>query len=118
MKFWVFTGAFGLCGAILPRVLTIASRYFNNPNNQSFVSYYQEKLFTKATLILWPSSIMGLAESPGNEDMIAVYSWGSNMLLYGLIGAFVWLGIKRHKAFFAIPALILLPLWGWLLSLK
>jgi len=117
MNFWGFTGAFGLGGAILPIVLTIALRYFNSPNNQSLVSYQQEKFFTKATLILWPSSIIGLAEAPGNESMIFTYSLTGNVLLYAFVGAFVWLGIKKNKAFFVIPALTLIAIWWRLLSL-
>ena len=86
MKFWGFTGAFGLGGAILPVMLTTASRYFNSPDNQSLLSYQQEKVLGKATLILWPSSIIGLAEAPGNESMISIYSLMGNVLLYGYVG--------------------------------
>lgn len=118
MRFWGFIGAFGLVGAILPIILSMASRYFSSPDNQSLLSYQQQEVLGKATLVLWPSSIIGLAEAPGNENRIFIDSLVANVLLYMFVGAFIWLGIRKNKGFFVIPSLTLVPIWWWLLSLK
>ena len=129
LKFWSFTGLFALTGVIVPVILNVVWRYYSNvlsehyydnPQHQYFFPHQgqYESILTTVTTILWPSSILELGEAPGNESRTFANSLLANVVLYLVVGIFIWLGIKKHKAFFAIPALVLIPVWGWLLSLR
>jgi hypothetical protein len=120
-NFGVFTGLFALAGGIMPLMLGGVWHYFDHlkiENGPSYQYNHYDKWLTSVTFILWPSSIIELGEMPGNESRIFADSLIMNVLLYLVVGILLWLGVKKHKAFFAIPALVLIPLWGWLLSLR
>jgi hypothetical protein len=49
-------------------------------------------------LILWPSSIAGIADPSSVSDkiMVAAFEFGGNFLLYGVIGALIGVGFRQR----------------------
>src|SRR5262249_31948888 len=72
----------------------------------------------KLTLIIWPTSIATLAASPDPsvERGLFVGSVVLNVVLYGVLGIFAYLGLRKHRLFFVPPSLLLLVVWWRLLG--
>lgn len=69
-------------------------------------------------LLLWPSSILLLGDP--NETSVVVLpivSTIANAVLYGIIGALLWIGLKRSKAVLAVTVAAILAGWYGLLRL-
>src|ERR1035437_4571055 len=109
MKFWCFTGLFGLIGATFP--IIFGSNYFNSIEFRDFRSLYRLMHVSCPPCILW------LAEADSATATNPIMWWLSiiiaNVLLYAFIGIFVWLGIRKKRAFFVIPALTLTAMCWW-----
>jgi hypothetical protein len=50
-------------------------------------------------LILWPSSIAGIADPSTLSDkiIVAMFEFGGNFILYGLIGTLIGLSFRRSS---------------------
>ena len=91
--------AIALCFKVLSPLLTTADSI-----------YYA----TQAALILFPSSILNLAASPddpGGANKLFLLSMGLNIVLYGAIGLLLWLGRRKHVAYFALLVALLVGIW-------
>jgi hypothetical protein len=51
-------------------------------------------------LVLWPSSIAGIADpsTPSDKVLVALFEFGGNFILYGVIGTLVGLCFPRKSS--------------------
>jgi hypothetical protein len=77
---FLVSGCVGVLVALA--LLAMAARHFISPT---------------VLLILWPASIAGMADPSSISDkvIVAVFEFGGNFLLYGLIGALIGTGLRR-----------------------
>ncbi len=108
-----FTAIFAAAGLVIP-LLFRGAWYFLNQSTNLNVHVVVEKLM----LLLWPTSLMTLPTSPepSFETKLFLISLVANVIVYSVIGALVWLGMRKHVVFFAIAGLPLIAIWWWLLT--
>jgi len=113
MTFVRFTAIFAAAGLLIP-LLFRGAWYFLNQSTNLNVHVVVEKLM----LLLWPTSLMTLPASPdpGFETKLFLFSLVANVIVYSVIGALVWLGLRRHVSFFAVAGLPLIAIWWWLFT--
>ncbi|MCX7293177.1 hypothetical protein [Janthinobacterium sp.] len=81
-------------------------------------SFDMQLMVFKLQLLLWPASIMMLAAAnPQMETGIFLFSMAANVVFYAFLGTLVWLGLRKHGAFFAIAGIGWGVIWWKLLSL-
>jgi hypothetical protein len=119
MKLKLFIIPFILAGAVIPLLFLGMTSYMQVPEH--FNSGLGLRI-EQAMLMLWPSSIFematdGLHSGDPNLYLIPLLSITLNILLYVFIGTFIWLGLRKHKAFFIIPILFPAIIWWQLLWL-
>lgn len=110
---------FTLAGVILPLIFTGLTSYINKPEHYDSAL---EARVERVMLALWPSCLIEMATDglrPGDAGLylIPLTSILLNVLLYAFVGFFVWLGITRHKTFFIVPLIVVVPIWWHLLLL-
>lgn len=114
MSFPAIITIFSLSGLLIPllfRAIWHFLEYGSNPDTQLIVF--------QLMLLLWPTSLMAFASSqePGVETTFFLFSMAANVIFYAVLGVLVWLGLRRHAAFFAIAGVGWGLLWWKLLSL-
>jgi hypothetical protein len=109
-----FTAIFALVGFLVPLVFHTAWNFLNQSTSLD-VQIIAEKIM----LVVWPTSLMTLPASPepGFETKLFMLSLGANVIVYAVLGVLVWLGLRKHIAFFAVAGIQLVAIWWWLLSL-
>lgn len=114
MSFIKFTYISAGAGLLVPLMFR-AVWYFINQHANIKTQIIVEKLM----LLLWPTSLMTLPSSPDPnfEVKLFIISLVSNILVYAIFGALIWLGLRKHVSFLAIAGFLLIALWYWLLSL-
>jgi hypothetical protein len=82
-RWFLISGAIGLLVAFILFILTAV--YVVRPN---------------VLLVLWPSSIAGIADpsNPMDKFIVGLFEFGGNFLLYGTIGAFIALCLHVRTA--------------------
>jgi hypothetical protein len=80
-RWFLFSGCVGVLVALL--LLALAARRIVSPT---------------VLLVLWPSSIAGIADPSSVFDkvIVAAFEFGGNFLLYGIIGALIGIGFRRE----------------------
>jgi hypothetical protein len=70
-------------------------------------------------LMLWPASLMRLpaSDSPGFEEKLFFIALITNVAFYMIVGATIWLGIRKHIAFLVVAASAVIVIWWKLLTL-
>lgn len=111
MTFTRFTAIFAVIGFLVPLLFRATSHYQSTNLN---VEIAVERLM----LLLWPTSLMTLPASPDPsfETKLFLFSLVANVIVYGVVGALIWLGLRRHVVFFAVAGLPLIALWWWLFT--
>ena len=112
-----FTGLFALLGIVVPLVFRgfwWSFHYFKITDLG--IHGFVEKLM----LMLWPTSLMSLpaSDEPGFETKLFLLSLVANAFLYGILGAGIWLGLRKHIGFLVPVLLVVIAVWWRLLSLK
>lgn len=104
---------FSLSGLIIPLLSRVVWHFLD------YSSYFDMQLMVfKLQLLLWPTSVMMLAAAnPQSAPGIFVFSMAANAGLYALLGTLVWLGLRKHAAFFLIAGIGWGVIWWKLLSL-
>lgn len=113
MTFVRFTAIFAAIGLLVP-LLFRGAWYFLNQSTNLNVHIVVERLM----LLLWPTSLMTLPASPDPsfETKLFLFSLVANVIVYSIIGALVWLGLRRHVVFFTVAGLPLIAIWWWLFT--
>lgn len=116
MTLLCFTGLFGLFGIAIPiafRLLWRLLDYFKINNLDIHVA------FENLMLMLWPTSIMTLpaSDEPGFETRAFLFSLAANTILYVILGAIIWLGLRRHPGFLVLAGMAIAGTWWRLLTL-
>ena len=108
-----FVGMFAAVGLLVPVVFRVMWHFLEQSKDLD-VQIAAEKL----TLLLWPTSIVTLAASPepGVETGLFLISLVANVVFYAFLGLLIWLGLRKHAAFFVLPSLLLIVTWWWLLT--
>ena len=108
-----FTAIFAAVGLLIPLLFRGAWHFFNQSANLN-----AHVVVEKLMLLLWPTSLMTLPASPdpGFETKLFLFSLVANVIVYSVIGALIWLGLRRHVVFFAVAALPLIVTWLWLFT--
>lgn len=110
--------SFALAGGIVPIMFSGLTTYVQSVDNyDAKLAFRVERLM----LLLWPSALINMATDGLHHGDIGFYlipllAVLLNVLLYLFVGAFVWLGIRKNKAFFIAPALSLAVIWWRLLG--
>ena len=109
MKASYAIGAFAIAGLLVPAALVAASSnalFYSENDNVRLIYHTAQELLP----ILCPSSILTMANDgakPGlGPDLVVALAVAINVLLYSSIGACLWLGRHKHKAFFLIPLVV------------
>ncbi|WP_368564807.1 hypothetical protein [Pseudoxanthomonas sp. UTMC 1351] len=68
-------------------------------------------------LLIWPTSILLLGDPDDSNYGLVLVSVAGNMLLYGLLGALIWMGLHRSKMYLIFPVLLTAGIWYWVLIL-
>ena len=79
-RWFLVSGCVGMLVAFV--LLAMTARHIVNPT---------------VLLVLWPSSIAGIADPSSVSDkvLVAAFEFGGNFLLYGIIGALIGIGFRR-----------------------
>src|SRR6266481_4947898 len=79
-RWFLLSGCLGVLVALT--LIAIPTRYVISP---------------KILLVLWPSSIAGLADPLDLSDkiLVAIFEFGGNFILYGVIGTLIGLCFRR-----------------------
>jgi hypothetical protein len=72
--------------------------------------------FDRVVLVLWPSSILMMADPEGRSVAIPTVAITANAVLYGAAGWLVWFGLNRRR--FVLPIVAVGVLAGWYLLLR
>jgi len=113
-----FTGIFALVGVVIPILFRLTwwlIYYFEYRLHDLEFHIAVEKLM----LMLWPTSIMLMAERPdaGPVSSVFIISTGANVIVYAAIGFLIWLGLRKHIVYFILAGAAILLLWWRLLTL-
>jgi hypothetical protein len=109
-----FVGGFAAVGAAVAVLVNIAASL--SEKNLSFPS---DTIGTKIALMLFPPWIGGMAiEGTSYWDPVFFELAALNAALYAFLGFMTWLGIKKHRAFLFIEALLVLELWRRIIFLQ
>ena len=116
MTFLQFTGLFALFGIGIPLIfhgIWAVLNYLQSNNLEA------QLVLQGLMLMLWPSSLMTLpvSDSPGFEAKLFLVALITNVVLYMILSAIIWLGIKKHFAFLIIAASVIIFVWWRVLSL-
>lgn len=104
---------FSCLGLVVPIIFSIVSLLYENMNR------LLPSLLYKIQLMIWPSSIFMMATAANKhiDFKMLIVSIVVNVILYSLIGFFVWFGIYKQKwVLFVIGVLVLLA-WYKILNL-
>lgn len=109
-----FTAIFAVAGLMVPVVFQAVWYFVDRSANLKAGVIVQY-----AMLVLWPTSLMTLPTSPdpGFETHAFLISVIANVVIYAVLGALIWLGLRKHVIFFALAAFPLIAVWWWLLTL-
>src|SRR5712692_10597244 len=109
---------FALAGAVGPILLGAAWWSINSASSHNLSL---EIVMEKITLVLWPSSAAMVAGAGwGNTAMggkLFFLALVVNVILYSVVGAAVWYGIRKSHLWLMVPVVAVGTLWGWLLTL-
>lgn len=113
MSFARIIAIFSLSGLIIPFLSRVVWHFLD------YSPYFDmQRIVFKLQLLLWPTSVMMLAAAnPQMEPEIFLFSMAANVVFYVLLGTLVWLGLRKHGAFFAIAGIGWGVIWWKLLSL-
>ncbi len=113
MSLLKFTMIFSLIGLLTP--LTFQTLW--NILNQR-INIGMHIIIERIMIILWPTSLITLPSSqePQIELKLFLFSLAANVVLYSVIGALIWIGLRKHVTFLLIPGISLLAMWWWLLT--
>jgi hypothetical protein len=104
-----FAAAFALLGVLVACSLNAVWSLFERSIQASH--YYF--LILKGTLLLFPAFIGTIAISGtkywGLESIALI---GMNGVFYAIVGLLVWLGLRKHRAYFAVLFLIYVAFIG------
>lgn len=67
-------------------------------------------------LLLWPSSVVLMADPEGHSIIIPAVAIAANALLYGAVGWLIWFGLNRRR--FVLPGVVVVVLAGWYFLLR
>mgnify|MGYP001766014874 CR=1 FL=1 len=67
-------------------------------------------------MVVWPSSVLLIADPLGENLDVQVMAVLGNVLLYAIVGALVWLGVLRSRWMLATPVAVLAVVWWWVFS--
>lgn len=114
MSFLKFTAIFSLFGFFVPLIFRIFWIFLESIKDMNIHILLQKVMF-----ILWPTSIMAFASSPDVEieKKFLMFSIFANMVVYAIIGGFIWLGMRKNFGYFFVVAIPLVSIWWWLLAL-
>jgi hypothetical protein len=115
LRFASLSGAVGSAIAVvLGLVGLLLNKFF--PYVHAYLGMTVERVF----LMFWPASIglMGLDNATGIGLIFGtIFLILTNALLYFLLGAMLWYGAARHKAFLIAPIVIIAGLWSWVIRI-
>jgi len=76
---------------------------------------WSHNYFDHVVLVFCPPCIVGLANFHSDDHQYALSAMAltANILLYALMGSFIWLGIKKSKAFLAVPIMTVGAMAWW-----
>lgn len=106
MSVSIFVAGFATLGLAISLCFKVISPWLTSADS----IYYA----TNAALVLFPSSVLNLAappDDPGGANKLFLLSMGLNVALYGIIGLLVWLGRRKHPAYFVLLVALLVGIW-------
>ena len=112
-RFELLAGLFGVVVPIIFRALWYVVDWSQTGN------YRLQMFFQKIMLMFWPTSILSLPASdvPGFELTLFILAVISNILIYLMLGALIWLGVKTNLMFLGLAGIIISVIWWRLLML-
>lgn len=106
-----FATRFGGVGTLVSLALFAILMVLNREN----VWGHSRALVEKMILMFWPTGL--LMQSPKSDVFLLCISVISNAALYFILGTMFWYGIAKHKAFIAIPLILIAAFWCWAIRL-
>lgn len=105
---------FSLGGLLIPFLFRVIWHFLD----RSVHSDLQFIVF-KLMLLLWPTSLMAFVSTQESvaENTYFLFSMAANVIFYAILGALVWLGWRKHGAFFANAGIGMGVIWWKLLLL-
>lgn len=111
MKRFVFL--FTAAGALLPTTWLLVFRV-----SPDFIEWLTAPAWTSGfVLLFWPSWVLMLGDAENTSVILPTLSVLLNALLYGILGALVWSGMKRSKLILGATAVGIVTGWYTLLEL-
>src|SRR6185437_15005387 len=111
VRFFPFAAWSVALGIIVPVLLEAVWWVSNRHFSDIAYSLFLERL----TLLLWLTSLPFML-GPVWTPITFLISVLGNALLYLVAGAVFWLGLTRHRAFLALPIVVIASVWWWLWS--
>ena len=89
-------------------------------NSHSGISVGVKIALEKVTLVLWPSSIVMLAETSDRWFSLKLFLLASlvNVVLYTGLGACIWYGLTKYRVILLLPIIVVSIIWWKLLTLR
>lgn len=119
MSLQSFIFRFALGGVVGPFLLSAVWWWFNTISSHGQAI---EVALRKFTLIIWPSSLALLVGAGFSNTSLSsklfLFSMILNVILYSVVGVFIWYGLRRHHVLLLPPVLGIVALWVWLLNLE
>lgn len=112
-----FVGIASSIGAAVPVAWLFMYQFVGRvfPSLQDFLSDLPG--IDYALLILWPSSLLLIADPTNSNPGPWLQSAVANAVLYAIVGWALWLGIYRLRLLLVALVLLLIGLWTFLLAL-
>jgi hypothetical protein len=114
---WIVRSA--VAGLVVPLLLTLVWRLVNSASSHS-LSF--EIALERLTLMVWPSSWALLAGAGSGSDAFGLkllaLAATINIVVYMMLGALLWYGLKRSHAALSIPIALVGVLWVWALFFR
>lgn len=103
-------------GVFVPIIWFILNWAFLEKNPSIAYLLLSEWHLDRVMIAVWPSSILLLADPKSETVVIPLISTAVNAALYGGLGWLVWLGLYKNRIVLAVPILLILVGWYFLLS--
>ncbi|MCP4347078.1 MAG: hypothetical protein GY795_16315 [Desulfobacterales bacterium] len=111
-----YLGVFATVGFAIPVILTVVW-FLLEKHNDYYLSIGDKIIVIQ--LMIWPSSIfmMATAAHEGIDFVVLSLSITVNVLLYTVLGYFIWMGIYKHHWILYAVATVIIFAWYKLLNL-
>jgi hypothetical protein len=114
-----FLARFAIAGVVVPLLMS-SVWWLTNSLSKHSLSF--EIVLERITLMVWPSSFALLAGAGFGDASLGwrliTVSMAINAIVYTVIGALLWYGLKRNYLVLTIPVMAIGALWIWALFFR